>query len=138
MFLDTLNALMLERGLNKGSLSKQSGIPYTTIDGFYKKGYSNAKLSTLRQLAAFFNVSLDYLVGDCLNNPNICSLEDQRLLDKYRELNSEGRMKVIEYIVDLSQIPEYSQKKPTEPNYRLVANEKQSGDAIIRRKPRIT
>lgn len=140
MFLETLNALMDERGLNKGSLSKQSGVPYTTIDGFYKKGYANAKLSTLRQLAAFFNVSLDYLVGNDSDNENTItlSLEEKRLLEKYRALNKEGRIKVIEYMVDLMQIPEYSNNFARDSDIRLVANKKQSGEAIIRHKPRIT
>lgn len=62
MFLNVLDELMKKNGLNKNTLSKKSGIPYTTIDGFYKKGCDNTKLSTLRQLAKFFNVSLDYLI----------------------------------------------------------------------------
>ena len=37
MFLDILNELMAEKGINKSILSKESGVPYTTIDGFYKK-----------------------------------------------------------------------------------------------------
>lgn len=41
-FLDKLDNLMHERGLNKNTLSKACGIPYTTIDGWYKKGYEGA------------------------------------------------------------------------------------------------
>nr|DAF01585.1 MAG TPA: Repressor protein CI [Caudoviricetes sp.] len=110
MFLETLNALMDERGLNKGSLSKQSGVPYTTIDGFYKKGYANAKLSTLRQLATFFNVSLDYLVGNDSDKENTIAFspEEKRLLEKYKSLNKKGRIKVNEYIEDLACNPTYT------------------------------
>ena len=61
-FLDKLDSLMAQHGLNNHSLSIQSGIPYTTIDGWYKKGYDNAKLSTIKKLAEFFNVPLDYFV----------------------------------------------------------------------------
>lgn len=65
MFLETLTKLMNERGLTKSMLAKDSGIPYTTIDGFYKKGCDNVKLSTLQKLAKYFNVTLDYLIfGD--------------------------------------------------------------------------
>lgn len=68
MFLDTLESLMKERKLNKNSLARESGIPYTTIDGFYKKGCENIKLSTLTRLASFFGVSLDYLVNGEITN----------------------------------------------------------------------
>lgn len=68
MFLDMLETLMKERKLNKNSLAKESGIPYTTIDGFYKKGCDNIKLSTLTRLASFFGVSLDYLINGEITN----------------------------------------------------------------------
>lgn len=70
-FTDKLNLLMKERGLNKSQLSAESGIPYTTIDGFYKKGSDNIKLSTLRKLATFFDCSLDYLVDDGVENDKV-------------------------------------------------------------------
>lgn len=63
MFLENLTALMKERGINKSTLAKESGIPYTTIDGFYKKGCDNTKLSTLVRLSEYFGVSLDFLIN---------------------------------------------------------------------------
>lgn len=67
-FTEKLDTLMNERHLNKSILSKESGIPYTTIDGFYKKGADNIKLSTLKRLASYFGCSLDYLVDDSNTN----------------------------------------------------------------------
>ena len=46
-FTDKLDELMAEKGINKSILSKEAGIPYTTIAGFYTKGTDNIKLSTL-------------------------------------------------------------------------------------------
>lgn len=63
-FTEKLDMLMAERHINKATLSREADIPYTTIDGFYKKGSDNIKLSTLRKLSAYFNCSLDYLVDD--------------------------------------------------------------------------
>ena len=63
-FTEKLDLLMKERNINKSTLSKESGIAYTTIDGFYKKGADNIKLSTLKALALYFGCSLDYLVDD--------------------------------------------------------------------------
>lgn len=61
---DKLDLLMKEKNINKAVLARESGIPYTTIDGFYKKGSENAKLSTLKKLCAYFNCSLDFLADD--------------------------------------------------------------------------
>lgn len=64
-FTEKLDILMKKRGLNKNTLSKACEIPYTTIDGWYKKGASDMKLSTLKKLTAYFDLSLDYwLDGD--------------------------------------------------------------------------
>lgn len=69
-FITKLDKLMKERNINKSQLSKESGIPYTTIDGFYKKGTDNIKLSTLKKLTAYFNCSLDYLADDDISEYN--------------------------------------------------------------------
>lgn len=70
-FLDKLDLLMRERNLNKHQLSQATGIPYSTIDSFYKKGYENTKLSTLQRLAEYFEVSLDVLTdSDNYNDEN--------------------------------------------------------------------
>lgn len=68
-FLSKLENLMSDNGIeNISQLSRETGLPYTTIDGFYKKGTENIKLSTLRKLANYFNCSLDFLVDDNIAN----------------------------------------------------------------------
>ena len=59
---------MKERNINKADLARESGVPYTTIDGFYKKGSENAKLSTLKKLCTYFNCTLDYLADDAVDD----------------------------------------------------------------------
>lgn len=59
-FTEKLDMLMEANHLNKNTLSKACGIPYTTIDGWYKKGVSDLKLSTLRKLTAYFGQSLSF------------------------------------------------------------------------------
>ena len=46
-FLEKLDFLMERYGLNKSTLSQKSEIPYTTIDGWYKKGYEGLKINFL-------------------------------------------------------------------------------------------
>ena len=66
---DKLDLLMKERNINsKAELARESGVPYTTIDGFYKKGSDNAKLSTLKKLCTYFGCSLDYLADDTVSD----------------------------------------------------------------------
>jgi transcriptional regulator with XRE-family HTH domain len=55
---------MKEKGITRAGLAKGSGVPYTTIVNFYEKGSDNIKLSTLKKLSNYFDVSLDYLVND--------------------------------------------------------------------------
>lgn len=68
--LEKLDMLKAERGINNNTLARQSGIPYTTIDGLYKKGYSSMKMTTLNALASFFGVSVDFLARDEVTDRN--------------------------------------------------------------------
>ena len=44
--LDRMRKLALEKGIvNNLQLSKYTGVPYTTIDNFYKVGFENAKFN---------------------------------------------------------------------------------------------
>jgi transcriptional regulator with XRE-family HTH domain len=94
-FLEKLDYLMARERLNKHTLSQQSGIPYTTIVGFYERSYENTKLSTVQKLAEFFGVSLDYLMRDQYTNPydspTSLTQDEIRLLDQYRDLSDEGK-----------------------------------------------
>ena len=83
-FTDKLDKLMAKNKINKSILSREADIPYTTIDGFYKKGTDNIKLSTLKKIARYFNCSLDYLVDDDRND-NISTLAAHFENDEYTE-----------------------------------------------------
>ncbi len=59
-FLEKLDLLIKSKGLNKHSFAKECGIPYTTIDYWYRQNTDKVKLDTLRRISQFFNVSLNY------------------------------------------------------------------------------
>ena len=82
-FLEKLDYLMLQNNLNKSTLSKNCGIPYTTIDGWYKKGYEGLKLNTLRKLSEYFNLPLDFW-SDNSKIGIILSKEEELLIINYR------------------------------------------------------
>ena len=97
-FLEKMDFLMKKSGLNKNTLSNQSDVPYTTIDGWYKKGYSNAKLSTIQKIADFFDVTLDYLIRDDITDGHFgktlgfeISIDEKELIKKYRNLDGHGK-----------------------------------------------
>lgn len=96
-FLEKVTLLMQEKKLNKHTLSEGCGIPYTTIDGWYKKGYEGAKVSTLIKLADYFDVELDYLVRPSITDKSYgrkslgISVDESELLHLYRSFNDMGK-----------------------------------------------
>ena len=90
MFIERVMALMEERGINRRELSIGSGIPYTTIDGWFKKGSDNVRLGTLLRLGEFFNVSLDYLAG----GDGDMSPAEQLMVGRWRRLDEHGQRMV--------------------------------------------
>lgn len=115
-FLEKLDTLMAQKGLNRKTLSEVSGVPYTTIIGFYAKGYEGTRMSTVKSLAHFFNVSTDYLIRDEITDPNyglsapadpVLAPDERRLVTDYRAFNEEGKEKVRDYVADLADNPKY-------------------------------
>ncbi|MBS6765231.1 MAG: helix-turn-helix domain-containing protein [Clostridium sp.] len=109
-FLEKLDFLMNKYGLNKRTLSQKCGIPYTTIDAWYKKGYEGLKLTTLRKLNDFFNTSLDYWILDEITDPNYgkssgfeVRYEEMEHIKKYRSLDPHGQ-ETVSYILDMETI----------------------------------
>lgn len=83
-FLEKLEYLMQQQGLNKSTLSKSCDIPYTTIDNWYKRGYDGLKLTTLRKLSDYFGISLDFWVRDDIQVDNYFSLKEKEIIKSYR------------------------------------------------------
>lgn len=106
-FLEKLNYLMEINNINKHILSKESGIPYSTIDNFYKKGYEKAKLPTIQKLAKYFDTTLDYLIIDEITDINYgktygfqVSFEEMNQIQKYRALSEHGK-EVVNLVLNL-------------------------------------
>ena len=94
---EKLDLLLEEKGLNKSQLSAQSGLPYTTIVSLYEKCAENAKRTTLLSLARFFNVSLDYLADDLVEERGTRIYASAGHFD-VTKLTPEGRERYEEYI----------------------------------------
>ena len=105
---------MKQNNLNKRTLSKSCNIPYTTIDNWYKRGYEGLKLTTLKKLSDYFQISLDYWVDDIQDNDKAFNTQnhitDKRLLgiiENYKELNEAGKDDLAKHAEHLTYIPEY-------------------------------
>ncbi len=61
MFIDVLQNLMHDKGINQRQLSIQSNIPLTTINGWFKANRLPDYCS-IKKLVVFFNVTSDYLL----------------------------------------------------------------------------
>ncbi len=94
-FLDNLEQLMLKNNIkNISVLSKESNIPYTTLKNFYTRGTENVGLSTLKKIADFFDVTLDYLVyGEYILK---CNKEEFDIVQSFRSLNPDGQNYILQ------------------------------------------
>ena len=95
--LDRVRKLMEERNDNNASLARNSGIPYTTIDGLFKRGWEKAQLSTIQKIADYYNVSLDYLVYGAQG----LSEETLLLASKIDALKDPFSIDLIKYVVEI-------------------------------------
>lgn len=86
-FLDRLRVLMDENGDNNSTLAKKSGIPYTTIDGLFKRGWEKAQISTIQKICSHYNVTLDYMVYGAKG----LSDESTMIAGKYDTLTDAGK-----------------------------------------------
>jgi len=88
--LQKLTELMQENGDTVASLSRKSGIPYTTIDGLFKKGFAGTRISTIQAIGRTYHVSMDYLILDEIDDPQY-GLVSEKLLPAERRLLSAWR-----------------------------------------------
>ncbi len=100
--IEKIQLMMTERGLTKADVAKGSDIPYTTIDGLFKKGFENTRFPTLRKLALFFDVSMEYLIMDEENDrdygkviPSTLTRDEHHLIFIWRKLSHDQQMKMI-------------------------------------------
>lgn len=108
-FIEKLNLLMERNNYNKNSLSKASGIPYTTIDNWYKRGYDNLQLPTVKKLCSFFHTSLDFWLKEDITDPDYgktsgfkVSVQEAEFINKYRFIstNSPEGAKMVDTVLN--------------------------------------
>jgi transcriptional regulator with XRE-family HTH domain len=88
-FSQRLKELRKERGLTQGELSKLSGISFPTISRYEGGKRDEPKLTILKTLANYFDVTIDYLAGDTdIKDINFTSEEIGRI---FNNLDDDGK-----------------------------------------------
>jgi len=62
-FLMNLDNLLAANNMTRAELARELKIPPSTINSWYYRGSDSISLKVLRQIADYFNVTLDYLVN---------------------------------------------------------------------------
>lgn len=94
-FSKRLKQLRKESNKTQEEVSKQLKITRATLSR-YEKGEIEPPITTVMDLANFFNVSLDWLAGNSeIKDP---SINTHRLLELYNSLPSEHKIQVFTFI----------------------------------------
>ena len=94
-FATRLKALRKERDLTQLDLEKAIGINYTNLSDYETGKVTDISTSTARRIAKFFDVSIDYLLGDSDIRMNLA--EDVATYE-YAQLTQEQKKQAIDYI----------------------------------------
>lgn len=100
-FLEALDAYMKEHSLKKSDLSRMTGLPYTTIDGWYKKGPDGIRMSTIRKLSNSLNVPMSYWVEKPSIDGDESVSEKSSQMTRLMWVASENKKKLIRLILEM-------------------------------------
>ena len=110
-----LRNLREKKNVSQAEVANFLGIERTTYTA-YESGKSRP-VRYLNQLAQYYNVSVDYILG-LSDSPlpkeirfDSLAEKEKTLLLNYWELNETGRKKVDEYIIDLIDSKKYTEKE---------------------------
>nr|DAH23760.1 MAG TPA: Cro/C1-type HTH DNA-binding domain protein [Caudoviricetes sp.] len=100
-FLEALDAYMKKHSLKKSDLSRMTGLPYTTIDGWYKKGPDGIRMSTIRKLSNSLNVPMSYWVEKPSIDGDESVSEEPSQMTRLMWVASENKKKLIRLILEM-------------------------------------
>lgn len=102
-------------GFSQKELAKIVGVAPSTFNG-YESGNHDPKSEILIKIADVCNVTVDFLLGIAENEKSPDTTEaapgEDHIIALYRELNHEGREKLIDYADDLVSSGKYIKSDP--------------------------
>lgn len=107
---EKLKEIILQKYSSVRSFAREVGIPHGTLVSALNNGIDGmawGRLNAICEKLQIDPVSLEPIAG----KKESVSAEEKRMLAYYDLLNAEGKMKVEEYMKDISRIPSYYEKK---------------------------
>ena len=99
MSLDMITVIRKEKGMSIEELSEKSGVPLGTLSKISAGITKDPKLETVKAIARALQCTLSDLDDDDLANRDNASLEEMKLIKKYRLLNDYSQ-ETISYLLD--------------------------------------
>ncbi len=103
--MENLKKLRTKTGLSQQKLANQLGLTQQSIHS-YESGAYEPDIATLKQLAAYFDTSVDYIIGNTEIRRKIekadkyeLNTEEAEIIRKYRSLSKKHR-KSLQLILD--------------------------------------
>jgi len=94
-FKERLKELRKQSGYSQVELATMLGMSKSTI-GAYEVGQIDPSIVALKQIARFFHVDACYLLGE--EKDNDFDYDTLQMVDKYQQLNDEGKGMASKYI----------------------------------------
>lgn len=114
--IHNIDELSSKKGVNKTTALTQSGVGKNFIYNINKGSAPSSE--KIQQLADYFSVSTDYLLGNTdnphsvhLSNQQDLTPDEEKLLTDYRSLNDLGKQEAQKRLNELTQINQY---RPTD------------------------
>lgn len=107
-FLEKLDYLIKKDWEDKKKFAEKCGIPYRTIINWKNSGYKNMSATTFVELCNFLGVTMESMAYDDKEieyisdtNKNDIHTDEHKLLQGYRQLNQEGKIRLLERLESL-------------------------------------
>lgn len=100
--VEKMQLMMDERSLTKADVARGADLPYATVDNLFKRGFEKTGYPTIRKLATYFDVSMEYLTNEDINDRNYgkvisnnISGDEHRLISLWRQLPRDEQLKML-------------------------------------------
>ena len=100
------------------SLCKINGVTFSEVEkdlnfanGSLAKTSEKTQISRIARIAAYFNVTMDYLLTGSNSPENTISDSERRILSLYRKLNETGKIEALKRISELAELTQYTEKR---------------------------
>jgi len=118
--LDEIDRLRINRGWTEYELAKRSGLPQSTISGWYRNRQTPT-IQSLEKICKGFGITLSQFLdeGDA---PISLTAEQREMLGHWSALEDEQKKVILELLKKMGKLPE-NWKSGTEPNpYPVIKN----------------